>query len=105
MQSSDSASSPTSLRLLQPGILWVLFLGCVHWYQTGMVFCYEIWFGCTPAFSLYDLGSFGPEQSCVMDLVPGTYQHLGGTAKQGRNQPLWGMLIPEGPLLCTHHAG
>lgn len=38
MQSSDSASSLTSLRLLQPGILWVPFLGCVHWYQTGMFF-------------------------------------------------------------------
>lgn len=36
--------------------------------------------------------------------VPGTYYHLGGTTKQGRNQPLWGMLIPDGPVLCTHHA-
>lgn len=38
-------------------------------------------------------------------LVPGTHHHLGGTAKQGRNQPLWEMLITEGPLLCTNHAG
>lgn len=37
--------------------------------------------------------------------MPGTHHYLGGTTKQGRNQPLWGMMIPEGPLLCTHHAG
>lgn len=64
MQSNNSASSLTSLCLLQPGILWVPFLGCVYWCQTMMFFCCEILFGCTPALTLYDLGSFGPEQSC-----------------------------------------
>lgn len=33
MQSNDSASSLTSLCLLQPGILWVPFLGGLHWCQ------------------------------------------------------------------------
>lgn len=28
-----------------------------------------------------------------------------GSAKQGRNQPLCGMLILVGPLLCTRHGG
>lgn len=42
MQSDDSASSPTSPGLLQPGILWVPFLGCVDWYQTVAFSYWEI---------------------------------------------------------------
>lgn len=48
---------------------------------------------------------FLEERGTERGLVPGTHHPLGGAAKQGRDQPLWGMLIPEGPLLCTHHAG
>lgn len=64
MQSDDSASSLTFPGLLQPVILGAPFLGCVHWYQTVAFFCCEICLGCTPALTLYDLGSCGPKWSC-----------------------------------------